>query len=447
MRILIAGAGTIGSNLAAALAGENLDVVILDPDEEHLAQLENTVDCQIVVGSAMSPSTLEDVGIRHTDLILAVTNQDAINMAICQLADFYGVPQKIARIRHPELAHAESTIPASQFAIDHIISPEGLTVEYIVNILQCPGAREAVNFEHGRIALRAITVTDECQTAGESLITMRQQLHGDYLVAAIRRGHKTIIPDGQEKLRVGDTVYVISAPEMVDALSQFFDPNAQAPKRVLIYGAGIAGTMLAKRLIDLHISVTMIEPNARMAERAAQDLDELGVEVLEGSVLDIDLLSRCHVETAQAFIALSDNDESNLMGALLYRKFGNGRPIVLTNKPDYIDILESVDLDTVINPRLLAVGHMLRYIRSGHVLSVAKLNANDAEVFELSTDNKSKVINIPMRELTLPTDSLIVAVMRKNDMHIPGGDFEIQATDRVLVFARSESVAKIAALF
>ncbi|NRA40310.1 MAG: NAD-binding protein, partial [Planctomycetes bacterium] len=154
-----------------------------------------------------------------------------------------------------------------------------------------------------------------------------------------------------------------------------------------------------------------------------------------------------HVDTTQAFIALSDNDESNLMGSLLYRKFSNGRPIVLTNKPDYIDILESIDLDTVINPRILAVGHMLRYIRSGRVLSVSKLGADDAEVIEIATSKTSKIINIPIRELTLPTDSLIVAVMRKNDMHIPGGDFEIHAEDRVLMFARSVSISKIAALF
>ncbi len=447
MRILIAGAGTIGSNLTAALAGEHLDVVLLDPDETHLAQIEHSVDCQIVVGSAMSPNTLEDVGIRHTDLVLAVTNQDAINMAICQLADFYGVPTKIARLRNPELANADSTIPSSQFGIDYIISPEGLTVEYIINLINCPGAREAVNFENGRIALRALTVNEECQIAGETLITMRQQLQGDYLVASIRRGHRTIIPNGQEKLRVGDTVYVICAPEMLPELSACFDPNKQIPKKVLIFGAGIAGIMLAKRLRKQHIQVTMLEPDHRLASRAALELDPIDVEVLEGSVLDVDLLGRCHVESAQAFIALSDNDERNLMGALLYRKFGNGLPIVLTNEPNYIDILESIDLDTVINPRLLAVSHMLRYIRSGNVVSVAKLGAEDVEVLEFSTSNKSKLINTPIRELKLPKGSLIAAVMRKDEMFIPGGSSEIKVNDRVLIFTRTGNVNKLSNLF
>lgn len=447
MRILIAGAGTIGSNLTAALAGENLDVVILDPDEGHLAQLENTVDCQIVVGSALSPSTLEDVGIRHTDLILAVTDQDAINMSICMLADFYGVPTKIARLRNPELANPDSTIPASQFGIDYIISPEGLTVDYIINLINCPGAREAVDFEHGKIALRALTVSDECTVAGDTLISMRQKLQGDYLVAAIRRGNRTIIPDGQETLRIGDTVYVICAPETLPSLSNCFDPHASIPRKIIIFGAGIAGIMLARRLRQQDIQVTIIEPNPQRALRAAHDLDHLGVEVLEGSVLDVDLLGRCHVEAAQAFIALSDNDERNLMGALLYRKFGNGLPIVLTNEPDYIDILEGIDLDTVINPRLLAVGHMLRYVRSGNVVSVARLGAEDAEVFELSTSKKSKFINTPVRELSLPKGSLIAAVMRSNEMFIPGGDFEIEVNDRVLIFSKTGNVHKLSKLF
>ena len=447
MRILIAGAGTIGSNLTAALAGENLDVVLLDPDEHALEQIEHSVDCQIVVGSAMSPNTLEDVGIRHTDLLLAVTDQDAINIAICQLASFYGVPTKIARLRNPELANPDSTIPSSQFGIDYIISPEGLTVEYIVNLLNCPGAREAVDFEHGRIALRALLITDECQVAGETLITMRQQLQGDYLVAAIRRGNRTIIPNGQEKLRIGDTVYVIAAPDTLPSISEYFDPHASIPKKVLIFGAGITGVMLAKRLRQQHIQVTLLEPDPKLAQRAANDLDALDVEILEGSVLDTDLLTRCHVDTTQAFIALSGNDERNLMGALLYRKFGHGLPIVLTNEPDYIDILESIDLDTVINPRLLAVGHMLRHIRSGNLVSVAKLGAEDAEVLEFSTSSKSKIINTPVKELRLPKDSLIAAVMRKNEMFIPGGDFEIQQDDSVLMFTRSGNVNKLSNLF
>lgn len=447
MRILIAGAGTIGSNLTAALAGEHLDVVLLDPDEHALAQIENSVDCQIVVGSALSPSQLEDVGIRHTDLVLAVTDQDAINMSICQLADFYGVPTKIARLRNPELASPDSTVPSSQFGVDYVISPEGLTVDYIVNLLNCPGAREAVNFEKGKIALRALSVTDECAVAGDTLIGMRQKLQGDYLVTAIRRGNRTIIPNGQEKIRIGDTVYVISAPEMLPELSACFDPHADIPKKVLIFGAGISGILLAKRLRQQHIHVTLIEPNPNLAQKAANELDALDVEVLEGSVLDTDLLSRCHVETMQAFIALSDNDERNLMGALLFRKFGHGLPIVLTNEPDYIDILESIDLDTVINPRLLAVGRMLRYIRSGNVVSVAKLGAEDAEVLEFSTTNKSKIINTPVKELRIPKDSLIAAVMRKSEMFIPGGDFEIKANDRVLMFTRSGNVHKLSQLF
>lgn len=447
MRILIAGAGTIGYHLAASLAKEDLDVVVVDPNEDRLAGLINTVDCQTIAGSAMSPSQLEDLGIEHVDMLVAVTNDDAINMAICGLAKHYGVPQKLARLRDPELSSGDCPVHLGIFGIDQVISPEGITVNHIQSLISCPGAREAVDFENGRIALRALVVTEESPLAGLSLIEVRGTLSGDYLVSAIRRGAKTIIPDGQTTLRVGDTVYVVAMPDDLSRLATTFDPSAKPAYKVIISGAGIAARQLSRRLIGSGIRVTMIEIEERKALFAAQELDHLGVEVLHGDPLDVDLLLRCHPEATDFFVALTDEDERNLMAALLFRRYSTGRPVVLIQEPQHVDIMASVDLDVVINPRLLAVSEILRHIRSGMVLSVAKLSGEDAEVIELRAAKGSDITRKPLMDLRLPSGLLVVAVVRGEEVLLASGSLHIGPGDHVLLFARTDMVPRAEAMF
>nr|MDA3961016.1 Trk system potassium transporter TrkA [Planctomycetota bacterium] len=406
MRILIAGAGTIGTNLAAALATEGQEVVVIDSSEAALARLEASVDCQTIHGNALSAQTLEDLGIRHTDLLVTVTQDDATNMAVCRLADFYNVPRKLARVRNPEFSDPNCPVPSEHFGIDHIISPEGIAVEHIRRLVRCPGVLEAVDFEGGRIALRALLVSEDSTIAGERVIDVRQHLPGSFLVAAIRRGSRVIIPGGSEQVRIGDTVYLVSAPDAVDGLVKAFNPMAHEARQVLIFGAGVTGMQLARRLAGELDRVLLIEKDHARAHRAADELDELGVEVLHGSALDVDLLGRCNLDRIDFFIALSDDDEENFMSALLFRKFGHGTPIVLTNELHYIDIMESVGLDIVINPRILASSALLRHIRGSTVLSVARLHGEEAEMLEFKASAKSAVTKLPLKDQRLPAGML-----------------------------------------
>jgi len=447
MRIVIAGAGTIGTNLASALVKEGQDVIVIDSDERALAQLEASTDCQTVAGDATSALVLEELGLRHTDLVVAVTNDDAKNMTVCRLAEFYNVPQKLARLRNPEYTDPDCPIPSEHFGIDHIISPEGLAVELIDRLVACPGAREAIDFERGRIALRAFVVTDESPIAGERIIDIDQSIDGKFLVAAIRRSGRVIVPDGKESLRVGDTVYVVSEPDMVNRLASAFDPQARVAKNAIIAGASVTGLQVARRLAGRLQRVTVIEADERLAHRAAAELDRLGAEVLCGSPLDIDLLTRSNFDNADYFLALSDNDESNFMSALLYRKYAFGVPIVLSHQLHYMDILESVDLDMVINPRVLAVSSLLRLIRGDQVLSAAKLHSEEIEALELAVGDSAPVAGIPIAKLQLPAGILMAAVLRDQSLHIPGGAFVLRAGDRVLVFADQRGLHQVEALF
>ncbi|MFW5828789.1 MAG: Trk system potassium transporter TrkA [Planctomycetota bacterium] len=447
MRILIAGAGTIGTHLTAALVRDGQDLVLIDPDRDKLDMLENQVDCQLVQGNAISPSVMEDAGIRRTDLVVAVTNSDSLNMAICQLASFYDVPRKLARLRMPEYADEDALVPPSHFGIDQVISPEGITVDHLEKLVLCPGAREAIDFENGRVVIRALLVTEESPLASEPLSAIKPKLQVEYLIAAIRRGSDTLIPDGETRLRIGDTVYLVCAAEDLPRIAPAFDPSVRPAGRVLIYGAGIASTLLSKRLRKRGLNVVLFDADHDRAQAAAEALDAHGVSVHHGRVTDLDLLQRLHVETADFFISLSDNDESNLTGALLYRKYGRGRPIIQINQQHYVDIVESIDFDVVVNPRQLAISSILRHLRSRHVLHGFKLMGEDTEVLELRADTGSPITSDPIKDLKLPRGVLILAVVRRREMFIPGGFFQIQGEDRVLVLINTVRLVAVEGLF
>ncbi|MHC5067653.1 MAG: Trk system potassium transporter TrkA [Planctomycetota bacterium] len=447
MRILIAGAGTIGSNLAAALAKEGQDVVVIDSNEDAIERLGASVDCQTECGNALSPQKLEELRIRAVDLLVAVTQDDATNMAVCRLADFYSVPHKLARIRNPELSADDCPVNPEHFGIDHIISPEGIAVDHIERLIACPGALEAVDFEEGRIAMRALPVSEDSSVAGERIIDVRQRFSGDFLIAALRRGGRVIIPDGDDELRIGDVAYLVCSPEILTTLRPIFTPYAQEAERVLIFGAGIAAIQLARRLAGRVAHIRLIEPDEAAATRAAEVLDPLGIEVLCGSPLDADLLARCNIDRVDFFASISDDDEENFMSALLFRRNSNGTPIVMTRQGHYVDILDQAGIDIVINPRVLAASTLLQHIRGNTVLSVARLHSEKAEILEHRDGAGSAVTREPLRSLRLPEGMLIAAVMRDNELRIPGGDFIITHNDRVVVFADERASAKVEALF
>ncbi len=446
MRILIVGAGTIGLHLAKSLVSEGQDVVVIDTRQERLDPLENTVDCQVAVGNALSPALLENLGIRRTDLLVAVTESDAVNMAVCRLADFYSVPRKMARLRSPELTDPDSFVPSEHFGIDHIISPERLTVDHIERLIRCPGAIEAMDFEGGRIAVRALVITEDSPIAGETVSHLREMVEGEYLIAAIRRGIRVIIPNGDEAIRLGDTVYVIGSPATAKALAERFNPNQRTARRLIIFGGGVAGIELARRLSGELSRVVLLEPDEARAELAAESVDDHRVQVLLGSALDEELMARAGMENADFYVALSDDDEENFMSALMFRRYSNGTPIVVTSKPDYIEILESVDLDVALNPRNLAVGTLLRHLRGQTVLSVAKLRREDAEIVELQVEQGAALTRGPLADLALPAGLLVAAVLRAGQFSIPGGTTEIRPGDRILAFSELGSVKHLVRL-
>lgn len=447
MRVLIVGAGTIGASLAASLAQDGQNVVVVDQDPGKLARLDGSVDCQTQLGNAISPLLLEEIGIRGTDMVVAVTESDAINMTVCRLAAFYGVPRKLARVRIPEFSDPDCPVPSDHLGIDHIISPEGLAVDLVERLVRCPGAREALDFENGRLVLRALLVNEDSPLASTKISEVAAQVEGEYIIAAIRRGGRLMVPNGSETIRIGDTVYVLCPATELANLVAAFNPSARPARRALIYGGDLGGRLLAARLGRFLDRVILIEEDQRKAEEAANVLQDHHLEVLHGSPLDEDLLTRCDVAAMDFFVALTNDDENNLMAALLFRRSSSGTPVVLTNRQRSVDILESIDLDIVINPRALAVSALLRYLRPRGVVSAARLLGDETEIGELRAGRGSRITRSPLRDLDLDQGILVAAVVRGGSLHIPRGSFQVQPDDRVLVISPTAQAARVGAFF
>lgn len=432
MRILIVGAGSIGVNLAASLIGEGHSVVLLDNDAERQARLDGTIDCRLVTGSATSPAVLEEAGIGSCALVVAVTGADEVNMVVCRMAQHYGVPRRLARLRSPDFSAPVPRVPLDHLGIDASFSPEGLAVDLAEKVIATPGSVEAADFADGKLALRGFPVP-----AGHGLLIGPLEQVGPLLppqcqVIAIKRGGQVLIPGGHDHLEAGDTAYLLGPPEQVPAMSALFAPGAVAARTVLIFGATIMGVELARRLRRFVPRVVVFGPNPQRARRAAELLDPLGIEVIEGSVLDVDLLRRVGVEQADHLVTLSDDDENNLMAALLYRKHGKGMPLLMTQKNHYAEMFEMLGFPVVIEPRALATGAILRFLRGGTIVALARLHHDDAEMIEARLTAESPLVGRPLAQLRPPGGMRVAAVLGTT-VTVPDRNTVLRAGDRVLV--------------
>ncbi len=442
MRILIVGAGTIGTRLAAVLVGEGHDVVLVDSDAGRQARLDGTIDCQLVTGLATSPRTLEEAGIRGCDVMIAVTGVDEVNMVACRLAEHYGVAQRLARLRMPEYTGAKPPVPLAFLGIHAVFSPEGLAVDLVERVIATPGAVEAVDFADGRLALRGFMVTAGHPLLNGTLAEISSLLPDGCRVLARKRGDQAVIPGGADRLAADDIIYLLGPRAQVAAMSALFAPDSRPARSVVIFGAGIMGVELARRLAPHMQRVVLFGPDPTRARRAAELLDPLGVEVVEGSVLDLDLLRHVGVERADHLVTLSDDDENNLMAALLYRKHGQGLPILMTQKNHYAEMFELLGFPVVIEPRALATGAILRFLRGGTITALARLHHDDVDVIEAHLTEASRLVGRPLNRLRPPGGLRVVAVIGTDQVAVPDGNTVLAAGDRVLVTIDSTAGAE-----
>lgn len=446
MKILIVGAGVIGTDLAEELSQEEHEVSVVDVDQEKIKRLADTMDILAVVGEGTSPRALKEAGIEKAEMVIAVTDVDEVNMVICLMAHKFGVKRKIARIRSEEYSLPDSPLRPGDFYIDRVIAPEEIVVETIGKIVEIPGSTSIASFADGKILLRGFTVPSNAPIIGRRLAEMREVAEMDaFLIAAISRNGQLMIPKGDTEIQADDHIFVAVSKEMLPLFLPLLNRRVDEVETVVLYGATRVGIALAALLEPKVKQVTLIEPDEDKAKKAAVRLSN--TLILRGEGTDMDMLKEAQTVHADFFMALSDSDQSNLLSSLLARRLGARKVLALATEMEYVSVLESVDIDIVINPRLLTVGAILQYVRRGRIHSVAKLADGQAEVIELDTIPGSKAVDRPLRDVGFPEGAIVAAIVRNGQMVIPDGNSIIRAGDVVVVLTKSEVVPKVEKLF
>jgi trk system potassium uptake protein TrkA len=450
MRILIVGAGTIGYNLAEQLSNEQHDVSVVEALLPVIERLNAKLDVLAVRGNGASPRVLEEAGIARADMVIAVTDRDEMNIIVCMIAREYHVPTRVARVRNPDYTDVQAVLKLEHLGIDVAIHPEELTVSAMDRLLETPGATEVVDFPDGDVSLLVFNVPAGAPVVGQSIADMRGALAGEgFLIAAIERaveaGRKVIIPHGRQVVEAGDELHVVMSRDMLPMLLPMLYRRVTKVRRIVLYGATPEGRQLALKVQRSYSDVVLIEPDAGQARSAAEELDR--TTVLIGDAIDPDVLADARIETADWFVAAGEDDQDNLMAALMARQHGARHVMVIMHEPAHVPIVNNLDIDVVVNPRLVTVGEILRYVRRGSVVAISRIGEGMAEVTELLVEPGAPVAGKPLRDIRFPPDALVGAVLREGSMTVPSGDTVIQAGEKVVIFSLTSSTEKVQSLF
>lgn len=414
MKIIILGAGQVGSSVADSLVGEANDITMVDTDPERLALLQDRLDLRTVVGNASHPSVLVNAGAEDADMILAVTEHDETNLVACKLAaSIFNTPTRIARIRSSEyLAHPQ-IFSTENFCVDFAICPEQILTEYIENLIEFPEALQVLDFAGGKVSLVAVRALYGGLLVGQQLQELRKHVPNvDTRVAAIFRKNRPIIPEGDTIIEAEDEVFFIAASENIRAVMRELRNMDKPVKRVMIAGGGKIGRRLGQSL-EKDYQVRIIEHNYKASEHLAAELHN--TLVLHGDATDEKLLESESIAEMDMFCALTNDDENNIMSALLAKRMGARKVIALINRRVYVDLVESGGIDIAISPAQVTIGSLLAYVRQGDVVAVHSLRRGAAEALELVAHGdaqSSNVVGRKIEDIQLPKGATIGAIVR-----------------------------------
>ena len=442
MKIIILGSGQVGLSMAEILSRENNDVTLVDSDESVLEGLQDRMDIRTVVGSGAYPTVIEQAGGEDADLILAVTNQDEVNMAACQIAwTLFKTPKKIARIRASEYLARPEIFCREAVPIDVIISPEGLVTKQIQRLIEYPGALQVVDFAEGKIRLVGIRAYSGSPLVGHQISELRDHLPGvDTRVAAIYRGNSPIMPQGDTVIEPDDEVFFVAArdhiPQVMSELRQIDKPG----RRIILAGAGNIGFRLAQTLEQFNYQTKLIERDPRRARFVSERLEHT-VE-LNGDAADEELLLQENIDNTEVFCSLTNDDEANILSAMLAKRLGAHRVISLVNRSAYVDLIESSVLDIALSPRTATIGSLLTHIRRGDVVAAHSLRRGAAEAIEAiahGDPDTSRVVGRKVEDIELPQSASLGAILRGDEVLIAHDDTVIESEDHVILFVMDKA--------
>jgi trk system potassium uptake protein TrkA len=437
MKIIILGAGQVGASLAENLVGENNDITVVDTSTERLQALQDRFDLRVVQGNASSPDILAEAGADDSDMLIAVTNSDEVNMVACQIAfTLFNVPKKIARIRSQSIVmHEQDLFNCEAFPIDHVIAPEKLVSDYIVQLIEHPGALQVASFAEGKAGLVAIKAYYGGSLVGNALSALKEHMPNiDARVAAIFRRGKAIRPQGTTIIEADDEVFFITSSQHIRAIMSEMQKLEHPYKRIMIVGGGYIGESLAKRL-EKENSVKLIEKNPKRAEYLSENLSN--TIVFCGDSSDPELLAEENIEQIDLFITVTNEDEANIMSAMLAKRMGARKAMVLIQRSAYVDLVEGSILDIAISPQQATISALLTHVRKADLKHVYSLREGVAEAIEIiarGDSATSKVVGKELGKLKLPPGTSIGAIVRNDEVLIAHNKTVIETDDHVILF-------------
>jgi len=443
MSFIVIGTGEIGYHVARRLSLEKKDVTIIDKDIEKIKKIQDTLDVQIVHGSGSSLKVLQDAGIQDADMVIALTDSDEVNIVSCLVANAHTkVSTKVARVRNLEYIYNYEIFKKGNLNIDLTINPEFEAVSSILKLLDVPGATDVVDFNEGRVKLIGCKVQNHIFSKGLRLDELSSKCRiPEMVVAAIYRSGEVIIPRGKDKIFNDDFVYTITTEKNIQEMMGFFGGSYQVVKKVMIIGGGNIAVLLAKEFEKRKIATKLIHSDETRCVKIAEELNKTVILHHKGEFEEI--LSEEYIEDTDIFIAVTDDEEDNILLSLLAKQKGAHKSIALIHNMTYSQLVSSIGIDLVINPNLCAINRILYFIRKGKVLSVASFYEKNAEAIEAVALETSDLVNKPIRDLKIPKDAVIGAILRDNELIVPNGSSIIFPGDHVIIFALSSAIARI----
>ncbi len=443
MKIIVLGAGQVGSTVAQNLASENNDVTVVDLNMNTLRELQDRLDLSTVYGHAAYPSVLREAGAEDADMIIAATNSDETNMIACQIAyTLFKTTSRIARIRSQQyLIEKDALFKKKHIPIDVLISPERLVTDHIERIIEHPGALQVVDFADGKVRLVGVVVEKESPMTGRvpgHLKVLLPQI--DVCIATVYRKNDPVVLRDIETIVEGDIVFYIAAREHTVTIMEQFHHRSKPSKHVMIAGGGNIGMALAQRL-ETKYSVKIIEKNSDRANVLAATLNSS--MVLNGDVADQELLLEENISSMGLFCALTNDDEANILSAMVASKLGAAKVMSLINRPAYVDLVEDGIIDVAISPQNVTIGALLRHVRRGDVVAVHSLRRGEAEALEAiahGDESTSEVVGRAISDLPLDHRAIIGAIVRNGEVLIARDELVVEAEDHVIILVIDKSL-------
>ena len=462
MKIIILGAGRVGSTLAESLATEANDITLVDNDERKLQDIRDRFDVNTINGSGSHPQVMEKAGIQDADMLVAVTTHDEVNMVACQLAhSLYNTPHKIARIR--SFGYTNDSVRDKLFGdqnmpVDVVITPEQLVTNHLQRLVRLPGALQVLDFAEGHLKLIGVRAAENAPMVGHAIKTIREHIPGiDCRIAAIYRKNTPIIPDGETIIEKGDEVFFLSDRKDIRKIMRELTNKERAYKRVIIAGGGNIGFRLAKTL-EYEYQVKIIELDQDRCHYLAEKLRK--TIVLNGSSSDQDLLLEEGIEDTDVYLALTNNDAANIMSSMLAKRLGTGKVVTLINSSVFVDLMQSSEIDIAVSPAQITTSALLTLVRKGDTVRAHSLRRGAAEVMEIvahGDKRSSRVVGRRIDELALPEGAIVGSVVKylntedkRSEVIVTmgHGDVVIEDNDHLIIFVTNKThIRKVEQLF